>query len=121
MPRAAPVINTTLSSSVCLIASTYRPGTDRYRRLNGKGASVLAVRRRGGARRAAREAAQHAGLLAGEAVRPAARLHEQLADVFALRGREHAPARLQPDVDDHRAAPQLRPGDVLGAREVPAA
>src|SRR3954452_14312287 len=127
MPRAAPVIITTLLSSLCLMRSPYPPGTAPYRK-DGSGTFLAQgpcltpflqpACRGGGAGRAAGEATQLAGLFAREAIGPPAGRDEQLAALLALLGREGGPAGLQPEEDDARAAPQLRPGDLVDLREL---
>ena len=79
--------------------------------------ALAAARRGGGARRAAGEAPERAGLVLAEPVRPALGLHKQPAHLLALVRGQRAPPGLQPEEDDRRAATQLGPGDLLGLGE----
>src|SRR5829696_3574487 len=122
MPRAAPVISTTLFPSP--MRPPYPLGTTPYRArkvsdtvLAGGGSARQLARGGGRGGGAAGEAPELARLRAGEPVRPPLGLHQQLPDLLALVGRERVPARLQPGEDDDGAAAQLRPGDLLGLRQ----
>src|SRR5215218_6100684 len=117
MPRAAPVISTTLFSSP--MRPTYPLGTTPYRARKVSDTFLARGGGRGGG--AAGEAPELPRLRLGEPVRPPLRLHEQLPDLLALVSRERIPARLQPEEDDRGAAAQLAPGDLLGLRQGTAA
>ena len=109
MPRAAPVI----MRPCCRVSASCghpTPGTGPYQ---GSSACVQRVAAAAGGRAASRRGAR-AALLAGEPVRPPARLH-QLADLLAL-GKASAPAT---QLSSRGEA--ARPGDLLGLRERAAA
>jgi hypothetical protein len=69
------------------------------------------------ARRAPRKPPELPRLVARQVPRPPTGLAEQPGDLAPIVRRQLVPPGLEPEVDDGRAAAQLRPRDFAGARE----